>query len=245
MCERRQLLLVRAEGRQRELTIRAALGAGWARIARGLLVESLTLGLAGGVVGLGLAAAALRALTTLAPTNLPRLTEISIDPLVLVFALAASLLCGLLFGIIPVLQHAGSRIATFQGAGRSGSQSREQHRSQSTLVVIQVALALVLLVGSGLMIRSFQAMLRVEPGFARPGQVQTVRLAIPETEVAEPARLLQMQHEMVDALATIPGVSSVSFMTALPMETEPSSRAVPPSLSKARCTSPAPCRFGA
>jgi putative ABC transport system permease protein len=171
------LLLVRAEGRRRELAIRAALGAGWARIARGLLVESLTLGLAGGVVGVGLAFAALRLLTALAPANLPRLNEITIDTLVLLFALAVSLLSGLLFGIVPVLKHAGPRIATvLHSAGRSGSQSREQQRSQRALVVVQVALALILLVGSGLMIRSFQAIRSVEPGFARPEQVQTVRI---------------------------------------------------------------------
>jgi predicted permease len=163
------LLLVRAEARQQELAIRAALGAGRGRIAREMLVESMTLGVLGGALGLGLAYAALRILVARGPATLPRLDEIGIDPFVLAFALGVSLLAGALFGVIPVLKYAGPRVATaLCGVGRTFSLGRERHRARKTLVVVQVALALVLLVGSGLMIRTFQRMRSVQPGFTHP-----------------------------------------------------------------------------
>src|SRR6202023_2666743 len=162
------LLLVRAEGRQQELAIRAALGAGWGRIAREMLLESLTLGVMGGVLGLGLAYSSTRILVTRGPAALPRLTEIGIDPLVLAFSLVVSLLAGLLFGLIPVVKYAGPHLATaLRAGGRSLSHSRERHRARNTLVVVQVALALVLLIGSGLMIRTFQALRNIQPGFTQ------------------------------------------------------------------------------
>ncbi|HEV8412765.1 MAG TPA: ABC transporter permease [Bryobacteraceae bacterium] len=215
------LLLVRAKGRQHELAIRAALGAGWGRIARELFVESITLGVLGGALGLGIAYGGLRLLVSMGPANLPRLPEISIDPLVMTFTVAVSLLSGLLFGIIPVIKYAGPQIATaLRGGGRSLSQSGERHRSQNTLVVVQVALALVLLVGSGLMIRSFQALRSVQPGFTRPEQIQTVRISIPEVQVAEPERVTRMQSEILDKIAAVPGVASAAFASALPMEVD-------------------------
>ena len=163
------LLLVRAEGRQQELAIRAALGAGWHRIAAELLLESVTLGIAGGLLGVGVALGAVRVLIASAPVGLPRLNEISVDGSVLLFAFAVSLLAGALFGLIPVLKYGGPHIAAaIRHGGRTLSQSRERHRARSTLVVVQVALALVLLIGSGLMIRTFQAMRHVQPGFTRP-----------------------------------------------------------------------------
>ena len=149
------LLLVRAEGRQQELTIRAALGAGWGRIAHQLLVESVTLGVLGGAFGLALAYGGLRLLAAMAPANLPRLAELSIDPVVLAFTLCVSLSSGLLFGLIPVLKYAGPTMSrgfrgALHGGSRTLSQGRERHRSQNALVVAQVALAVVLLVAAGL-----------------------------------------------------------------------------------------------
>jgi len=219
------LLLVRAEGRQRELAIRAALGVGWGRIARELLMESVALAVPGGLLGLGLAYGGLRLLVAMNPANLPRITEISIDPLVMAFAAGVSLLSGLLFGLIPVVKYAGPRTAVnlqgvLRGGGRTVSQSRERHRSQNTLVIMQVTLALVLLVGSGLMIRSFQALRNVQPGFSRPEQIQTVRISIPPTQVREPRLVIRMQNDILDKLAAIPGVTSAAFATALPMETD-------------------------
>jgi predicted permease len=213
------LLLVRAEGRQQELAIRAALGAGRGRIACEMLLESLTLGVLGGVLGLGMAYGSIRILVTNGPTTLPRLAEIGIDPLVLVFTLGVSLFAGLLFGIIPVLKYAGPHLATaLRAGGRSLSSSRERHRARNTLVVVQVALALVLLVGSGLMIRTFQALQNIQPGFTRPAEVQLLRIAIPYEQVKEPERVMRLQNEMLDRLAALPGVTSVSFASGAPLE---------------------------
>src|SRR5690349_13192081 len=144
------LLLVRTEGRQQELAIRTALGAGSRQIAREFLVESVFLGVLGGAAGLGLAYAALRLLVSLAPSSLPRLENITIDPLVLVFTLALSLVAGVLFGLMPVFKFAApSVMAALRAGGRTLSQSKESHRARNTLVVVQVALAVILLIGSG------------------------------------------------------------------------------------------------
>jgi len=213
------LLLVRAEGRQQELAIRAALGAGWGRIAREMLLESATLGIVGGGLGVGLAYAALRFLVAMGPATLPRLSEIGIDTTVLAFTLAVSLFAGLLFGLFPVVKYAGPRVATaLRGGGRTLSQSRERHRARNTLVVIQVALALVLLVGSGLMLRTFHTLRNMEPGFTRAEEVQMLRISIPDAQVPEPERVMRMQKEMLDKLAAIPGVRSVAFSNAAPLE---------------------------
>jgi putative ABC transport system permease protein len=213
------LLLVRAEGRQQEFAIRAALGAGWGKIARELLLESATLGILGGALGLGLAYAALRVLVAKGPTTLPRLNEIGIDPLALGFTLLVSLFTGLLFGLIPVLKYAGPNLAgTLRGGGRTLSQGRERHRARNTLVVVQVALALVLLIGSGLMIRTFQALRNVQPGFTRPDQVQLMHVAISEEQVKEPEQVMRMENAMLDKLAAIPGVTSVAFAGGAPLE---------------------------
>jgi len=213
------LLLVRAEGRQQELAIRAALGASRTQIAGELLFESLVLGLAGGALGLGLAYAALRGLIAMAPDGLPRLNELGIDTTVLLFTFIVSLLAGLLFGSIPVFKYAGARLGTgLREGGRTLSQSRERHRARSTLVIVQVALAVVLLIGSGLMIRTFQAMTQVQPGFARPAEVQTMRISIPEAEVKEPLQVIRMQAEILRRIAAIPGVSSTGISSKIPMD---------------------------
>jgi predicted permease len=213
------LLLVKATGRQQEFAVRAALGAGRKRIARELFVESVLLGLVGGALGLGAAQGALRLLVAFAPANLPRLAEVSLDPVVLGFALFVSLASGVLFGVVPVLKQARAGIASPLQGGRSGSHTRERQLSQSTLVVAQVALALVVLVASGLMLRSFQQLASVDPGFTEPERLQTFRLAIPPAEAAEPERVIRMQNDILDRLAAIPGVTSAAFTSAMPMET--------------------------
>ncbi len=213
------LLLVRAEGRQQELAVRAALGASRSQIARELLSESMTLGLLGGALGLGLAYAALRLLVVLRPANLPRLDEISIDPSVLLFTLAVSLVAGLLFGLIPVFKYAGPRLgAALRTGGRTFSDGRERHRARSTLVVVQVALALVLLIGSGLMIRTFQALKQVQPGFTQPEQILTLRLSIPGAQVREPARVARMDQDIMEKIAAIPGVVSIGLSNSITMD---------------------------
>jgi len=213
------LLLVRVEGRRQELAVRAALGASRARIAADLLVESIILGLLGSTVGLGLAYAALRVLAAIAPAGLPRVREIGIDGRVLLFTLLISLLASVLFGSIPIFKYAGVRLSTgIREGGRALSQSREQHRARSVLVVIQVAMALVLLICSGLMIRTFRALTHVDPGFTHPEQLQTFRLYVPDTLVKEDESVLQFQHQLIDKLGQIPGVTSAALNTASPMD---------------------------
>ena len=213
------LLLVRAEERQHELSIRSALGAGTWRIARAMLMESLLLGLFGGALGLILAFVAVRIFVALGPSTLPRLHEITVDPFAVVFALAISIISGLLFGLIPVIKHAGPQIAgALRAGGRTSSVSRERHRARNIMVVVQVALAVVLLVGSGLMIRTFLVLHSVKLGFADPDHVQFVRVFMPPAEIQDPERVVRMQSEMRDRLATIPDVSAVSFTSAAPMQ---------------------------
>jgi putative ABC transport system permease protein len=213
------LLLVRAEGRQQELAIRTAMGAGSGQIAGELLTESVFLGLLGGVAGLGFAYGALRLLVTIAPSNLPRIENITIDPLALLFTLAISLFAGLLFGLIPVIKYAAPNVmAALRAGGRTLSQSRERHRAHNTLVILQTALAVILLVSSGLMIRTFQALRQVRPGFTNPSQLQTLSILIPDGQVKEPARVIQMFQEVQRKLSEIPGVRSVAFGGAVPTD---------------------------
>jgi predicted permease len=212
------LLLVRVEGRQQELAVRVALGASWSRIARELLLESVILGLAGGLLGLGLAYGLLRLLVFLAPANLPRLDAITLGPAALLFTLVAALAAGLLLGLIPVLKYAAPHVATgLRGSGRSSSASRERHRARNGLVVVQVALALVLLVGSGLMVRSSRALRDVRPGFA-PDGVLSLRISIPEAQVKDEEAAARMQQAIEDRVAELPGVTSVGLGTGIPLD---------------------------
>jgi predicted permease len=213
------LQLVRAEARQQELAVRAALGAGWRRVALELLTESIGLGIFGGALGLALAYGALRWLVAKGPTTLPRLHEIAIDPVALGFAFVVSLLAGLLFGFIPVFKYAGPQVAsTLRAGGRSMSHGRDRQRARNTLVVVQVGLALVLLVGSGLMIRTFLTLRNVDPGFKHPEQIQTLHIFIPEQDVKEPERVMRVEEEMMNKIRAIPGVQSVALSNGAPME---------------------------
>jgi len=219
------LLLVRVEGRRQELAIRTAMGAGRGRIAGDLLFESILLGLMGSLLGLALAYGALRILVAMAPTGIPRIHEIGIDLPVLLFTLAITLLSSLLFGSIPIFKYAGARLnASLREGGRSLSQSREQHRARNVLVVVQVALALVLLICSGLMIRTFRALMHVPPGFVGADTVQTFRWYVPEAQIpdTESERVVRMEEEILNKLAAIPSVSSVGFSSSLPMDMEDS-----------------------
>jgi len=213
------LLLVRIEARQQELAVRAALGAAWGRIVRGLLVESTMLGLLGGALGAVLASAGVHFLVAMGPANLPRLQEISLDGRTLAFTLILSVLSGLLFGLIPALKYAGPRSSLeLRSAGRTFSVSKERHRARNLLVIGQVAMALVLLVSAGLMIRTFQALRTVEPGFTDAAHLQLMRISIPESLVAQPEMVTRTQNAILDKLAAIPGVKSVGFVNVMPME---------------------------
>ena len=212
------LLLVRVEGRRQELAVRAALGASRGRIAADLLLESVILGLLGSAVGLGLAYAALRVLAAIAPAGLPRVREIGIDGPVLLFTLLISLLASMLFASIPIFKYAGARLSTgIREGGRALGQSREQHRARSVLVVVQVALALVLLICSGLMIRTFAALTSVNPGFVGPAALQTFRVSIVSALAKEDEKVVRMEEGISHRLAEIPGVSSVGICSKVPM----------------------------
>jgi predicted permease len=213
------LLSVRVERRQQELAIRAALGGSPGRIAGSLLLESLLLAVIGGALGLLFAYGGLRVLIALAPSDLPRLDEIGIDGLVLLFTLGVTIVAGLLFGSMPALRYAGVRAGTgLRETGRSVSASRKRHRARNALVVVQVGLALVLLVSSGLMLRTFQALIHVQPGFAAPAEVETFHVHFPPEMIKAPERLLRMNHAILDNIAAIPGVSSADFSGAVPMD---------------------------
>jgi predicted permease len=209
------LVLVRAQARQQEFAIRAALGAGWSRIAWQQLAESLTLGLMGGTLGLGLAYVGVRLLVAIGPAGLPRLHEITLGPAAVAFALLCALGTSLLFGTVAVV---GRRVPRRVENARGATPAREQLRGQRILVVGQVAMALVLLVASGLMVRTLLAIQSVAPGFTRPEQVQMVRISLPQVLAREPERVIRSMKEMLDGLAAIPGVSAVGFASALPLE---------------------------
>src|ERR671922_2462543 len=212
------LLLVRVEGRRQELALRAALGAGWGRIAVELMLESLLLATLGGTLGLGLAYGSLRILRAIAPSGLPRIREIGIDGPVLLFTLLAALVAGLLVCCVPIFKYAGVHLTTgIREGGRGLSQSREQHRARGALVVVQVALALVLVICSGLMIRTFRALTHVNPGFSGATELQTFRIFIPDTQVKQPEAVVRMEEEILHRLQAIPGVSSASIGTVVPM----------------------------
>jgi predicted permease len=212
------LMLVRAEGRHQELAVCAALGASPWRIAKQFLLESAVLGVAGSALGLVLAWGALHLLVALGPAGLPRLHDIGIDLNVLVFTLGVALFCSLLFGSIPALRYAGTRTGMGLRGGRTMSQGRERHRTRNTLVVIQVSLAFVLLICSGLMIRTFRALIHVDAGYDTAAKIQTVRLGIPEADVPKDDDVFRMQQAIAQKIAAVPGVESVSFGGSVPMD---------------------------
>ncbi|HEY2168428.1 MAG TPA: ABC transporter permease [Candidatus Angelobacter sp.] len=213
------LVLVRVDGRRQELAIRSALGARWGQIASDLLFESLVLGILGSLLGLGLAYGALRLLVAAAPRSLPRVHEIGMDGWVLLFTLGVALLASVLFGSIPIFKYAGARLATGLREGARGmSQSREQHRARSVLVVIQVALALLALICSGLMTRTFIALTRVQPGFSAPEEIQTFTIALPKSVVADDQNVPRKFEEILRKVEAVPGVSSIGLSTSIPLD---------------------------
>ena len=212
------LLLVRAEGKQRELALRRAIGAGHWDVMKPFLAESLGLALVGGILGVAIAAVAVQTTLGLAPAGIPRLADIGVDLRVLAFTGVVSLVAALLFGLFPSLRFIRSDLSAHlkDGGGRGGTTGRERHRARNTLVVAQVALALVLLVGSGLMIRSLFALLAVDPGFEAEN-VLTVRLAVPPGEIQEPVAVADFYRQLQDRLRAQPGVVSVGAVSGAPL----------------------------
>jgi putative ABC transport system permease protein len=213
------LFLVRAESRQQELAIRLALGAEARRVAWQLMSESLLVAVIGGALGTALAYGGIQLLLYLQPTQLPRLNEIALDPIVLLFTLAISLGAGLLFGAIPILKYARPQMAAaLKDSSRGSSEGRERHRARNTLVVAQVALAAVLLVASGLMVRTFLAIRDVPPGFRNPEQVLTFRVSIPTAVVANIDQVARMHEEITRQLEAVGGVESVGVSNSITMD---------------------------
>ncbi|MCH9647840.1 MAG: ABC transporter permease [Deltaproteobacteria bacterium] len=213
------LLLVKAEGRQQELAVRRALGAGRGRLGRQLLSESLTLGILGGMGGVILAYGGLKLLVALAPQGLPRIGELAINSQILAFALGISALSALAFGSVPLLRlgSSGDLVNALKEGGRSASTGQKGHRARNLLVTSQIALALVLIIGSGLMVRSYQALQQVRPGFENPEKVQTLSLSIPEAEVEDQAEVARLYETMLESLTALPGVTSAGLSTSVTM----------------------------
>ena len=213
------LFLVRAEARQQELAVHSALGATRAQVAWELFSETLGLALCGGAVGLLLASAAIKALLAMAPTGLPRLEEIGIDPVVLLFTLGVSLVAAVLFSVIPVLKMTSPQVAgALKEGGRLSSAGRARHRARNVLATVEISLAVVLLVASGLMIRTSIALGRVNPGFTHPEQVLTMRVSIPESLVPDPEATARMHEQIQARIARIAGVTSVGLSSGITMD---------------------------
>ncbi|MEJ2206571.1 MAG: ABC transporter permease [Gemmatimonadota bacterium] len=213
------LFLVRAEGKQQEMAVRTAMGASKGRLTGEMLVESLVLGVGGGALGLALAYGGLKLLVALGPESLPRLDEIGIDGLVLVFTLGVSVLAGALFGLFPALRYGGAGLVNaLKEGGRGGSAGRDKHVARNALVVAQMALALVLLTGSGLMVRSFQALRSVEPGFEKPEEVVTFRVTIPSAEIEEGEQVALAHQEILRRIEAVPGVRTAAFSSSVTMD---------------------------
>ena len=210
------LLLVRSEARRGEAAIRAALGSSRGRLAGAALVESVVLGVAGGIAALPLALLAVRLVVRFGPQALPRLDEISADAAVLAFGLAVSIVAGLLFGVLPALRASAAGATGHMTAGaRGASAGRERQLARRGLVVVQIALALTLLVGSGLAVRSFGRLAAVDPGFD-PVDVLTFGLALPERDYDADARL-GFHRQLVERLRALPGAVDAAAASTIPL----------------------------
>ncbi|HEY6970307.1 MAG TPA: ABC transporter permease [Candidatus Angelobacter sp.] len=201
------LLLARSTSRTREFGVRIALGAGVGRIVRQLLTESILLGLIGGGLGLALATWGMPVILKALPGTLPRADEIKLDGLVLVFTILASLFAGLLFGVVPAWKISRPDVLARMKQG-GPNVSRKNYRTQNTLVVVELAMALILLVGAGLMVRSLTALWRTDAGF-NPRNLLTFSLALPPSMAnATPDALRAVYRQMEDKLASVPGVEA-------------------------------------
>jgi putative ABC transport system permease protein len=210
------LLLARAATRRREMAVRAAIGAGRARIIRQLLTESLLLATLGGGLGLLLAYSGLDALLSFLPPTMPRLQEISLDTHVLLFAASISILTGVLFGLVPAWQASKAPLAeALKDAGRANSAGRGI-RSHSLLVTAEVALAAVLLVGAALMLQSFQRLLAVDPGF-KPEGVATFEVSLPGSRYRDGGQRAQFFDRARAQLSSLPGVRAIGAISNLPL----------------------------
>ena len=211
------LLLARGAARSGELAMRAALGAGRGRIVRQLLTESAVLAVVSAAAGLALAAWGVRALIAAAPPGVPRLEQTSLDPIVIAFTMGIALLSAALFGVAPALRAARTDVQTvLKEGGRGSSSGGVRDRLRAGLIVAELALALLLLVGAGLLIRSAMALQNTAPGFHASG-VLASRMSLPAAEYAEPARIIETFERVAEAARHVPGVSAAALTSQVPM----------------------------
>ncbi len=211
------LLLARAAARQRELAVRTGLGATRARLLRQLLTESLLIGVLGGVAGALLAAAGVALLRTAGPADLPRLDEIVLDVRALVFTAALSVTTAVLFGVAPALQGSRARVTDALRDGQRTSPGAARRRTRELLVAVQMALAMVLLVGAGLLMRSFAEVARMDPGF-RVESVVTMNIPLPRSEYRDGVRMWGFVDRVLERVRPLPGVRSAAVTSALSLE---------------------------
>ena len=210
------LMLARLSDRKKEIAVRAALGAGRWQLARPILAESLVLALAGGGLGLLLAFVSMRLLPLLPEGSLPRMEQIGLDGGVLLFALAISVAVAVAFGLLPAVQASRARLHSTLNEASGSTGSPTARRVLNGLVVVEVAMALMLLVGAGLMIRSFNRLIQVSPGF-EPNNVIAAQIYLPQTKYQERHEVATFFERVIDRLRAVPGVRSASAASALPM----------------------------
>ncbi len=209
------LFLVRCFAREREMAVRAALGATRGRLARELVVEAATVGLAAGAIGVGVAVGGVQALRALAPRSLPRMNEVGVNGQVIAFCALASIVAVLIFGVFPAWRLSRDSLANALKEGARGTSSAQNRRLQDALVVLQVTVALVLLTGAGLLVASFTHFQRMDPGF-RPKGVLTAMIELPDTRYPTPERQAALAGSLAEKLAAQPGVTHASVSDALP-----------------------------
>ena len=211
------LLLARAASRETEMAVRAALGAARGRIVRQLLTESFILGFVGGGLGLLVAVWGIEALVAMEPAGIPRLADVGVDRFVIAFTMGLSILTGVLFGVVPALQASRTGIsATLKEGGRGNLSSRGSARMRSALVIAEVALAVTLLAGAGLLIRSFGKLTAVDPGFTVVPAL-AFDLSLPESRYEEEARQIAFFDQLMPRLRAIPGVEGAAAVVSLPL----------------------------
>ena len=211
------LLLAHASSRGKELALRAALGAARGRLARQLLTESVILALMGGLVGVVLAWWGIKAILTIVPANIPRMDEVSIDPQVLAFTFGISLLTGLFFGLAPIWYMARTDLrGTLNEVGRGASASEGSRRLRALLVVSELAMAVLLLVGAGLLIRSFSRLLDVSPGF-QTQHLLTLELSLPEKTYPDGPPVRHFYTQLMARVSSLPGIQSAGAVSQMPL----------------------------
>jgi len=211
------LFMVRAEGRQRELAVRVALGANRVRLVLQIMAEAVLLAGIGCALGLAAAAAGLPALLHLAPPSIPRLDQVTLDWTVVAFAVGVALLSAAVFGLLPAFRYTGTQaLGAVRHSGRGGTEEPARRRARNTLVIVQTAMALVLLVASGLLIRSFGKLLSTDLGF-QARDVMTFRIALPRTDYKDDAAIAAFVNRMVATLDELPGADAAGAVSVLPV----------------------------